>query len=271
MEYRRKISGKIYKYLEDRINCANILEQLDLTDKKQITIDLIPVVVDVLKYTDDDKNDDKKILSKKELDGYYDRFEYISTANHTGFEYFPYLYGILNCSDTKQVYVLYETFDGTLDELFKILEQGSDWYETIFQVILIHYYMTSINKISYSCNIKNHLYQKYKFPKKRQYTLGEYKFDLYHKNLIVLWDFTLESNSNESNSNNESKSDMRFIDLFIDFFNKNKDEFKVQPSMRIIKMLNDIKHINNSEIPKILDNYYNSKKEPSKELSKEQN
>jgi DNA-binding FrmR family transcriptional regulator len=259
-EYRRKIAGKIYKYLEDRVNCTNILEHINTKDSvtDKITIELIPVTLETIKYTTKDKSDNDKQITKKELEKIYDRFEYISAANHTGFEYFPYLYGVLECDDSEQVYVLHESFDGTLDKLFKDIEQGSDWYEIVFQYVIIHYYMSNISKISYSnSGLDKHYFQKYKFPKKKQYTLNDYKFEMYHKNLVVLWDFNL--NSDISNTSNILTAN---IEQLLKFINENKDNFKNQPSQRIMKLLNDIKQtVNIDDIPKLLDSYYNAKKE----------
>lgn len=266
MEYRRKTASRVYKHLEDRVNCTNILEYIRTHSSEsklgELTIDNVPVNLEIIKYTDSTSSD-SGTLSRKDLGSKYEMYDFISEANHTGFEYFPYLYGVLDCHSgpNSKVYVLYEMFDGTLDTLFGDLEQGSDWYETIFQICLIHHYIINIAKVSYSdATVPHHIYQKYKFPKKRQYTLGDYKFELYHKNLITLWDFKLEPTSAHSPSN------IRYV---LDYIVSNASKFKVQPSQRIIKMLNEIisEPLN---IPKILDSYYNTKKETKPNISSDE-
>ena len=275
MEYRRKTASRIYKHLEDRVNCTNILEYIRThsSESKKLVIDDILVNLEIIKYSDSTSDSDGSsasrnengsldLLLKKDLDKKYEIYDFISEANHTGFEYFPYLYGVLDCHSelNSKVYVLYEMFDGTLDTLFSELEQGSDWYEIIFQVCLINHYMINIAKVSYSdAIVPHHFYQKYKFPKKREYTLGDYKFEMYHKNLITLWDFKLEPESTHLPSN---------INHVLNYITSNTSKFKVQPSQRIIRMLSDIT-FDSTNIPKILDSYYNTKKEIKQETKQE--
>lgn len=265
MEYRRKTASKIYKHLEDRVNCTNILEFMrthtsdsrdsrDSRESSELTIESISVTSEIIKYTDNDSASSSEVLSKSKLNKIYDRYDFISEANHTGFEYFPYLYGVLDCHSgmDSKVYVIYEMFDGTLDTMLSEIEHASDWYETIFQICLIHHYIINIAKASYSgATVPHHLYQKYKFAKKRQYTLGEFKFELYHKNLVVLWDFQLETPSSNSPPN---------LKHLLDYITTNGSKFKIQPSPRLIRMLNEIISTP-ADIPKILDSYYNTKKE----------
>lgn len=265
MEERGKIANQIYQYLEERINCSNIISYIDKYKNKEenidsitsLTIESVPVAFKVIQYDDKNTESNSKIIGKKTIKKIYDMYDFISESNHTGFEYFPYLYGVLDChneSDSK-VYTLYETFDGTISELLKQISHPTEWYEIFFQIILIHHFVNNISNKKYlNGTLDNHLYKKYKHPLKKQYSLGEYKFEIFHRNLIVMWNFELADIDTTNNQNIKIN-----IDYLLDFFKEHTDTMENKPTGRLMNLLHEIKS-SPSEIPKILDKYYNTSK-----------
>jgi hypothetical protein len=282
MEERGKIANQIYQFLEERINCGNIISYIDKYKNKEenidsitsLTIESIPVAFKVIRYDDKSTNDkdinsdtntdsnkdtdtNSKITSKKTVEKIYDMYDFISESNHTGFEYFPYLYGVLDCHNKfdSKVYVLYESFDGTISELLKQISHPTEWYEIFFQIILIHHFVSNISNKKYSNGtLNNHLYKKYKHPIKKQYSLGEYKFEIFHRNLIVMWNFELD----DTNTSNDQNLKIN-IDYLLDFFKEHTDTMENKPTGRLMSLLHEIKS-SPTEIPKILDKYYNTSK-----------
>lgn len=227
---RMKVSDKMRKYLEDKINCQNVIKFIEkhegtqLVDK--IIIHSIPVSIETNTHVDN--------LREK-----FEMYDFITESNYTGFEYFPYLYGVLECKDESLLYVFYESFDGNLYEAIESIEHASEWYSIIFQLLLINNYMETSG---YQHTIDNFIYKKN--PIQQEYEIEGYTFSIKHKYLIVLWNLTLVKSE-------------RNIDMILDFINSR--EFKVPASPRIIKMLEEIK-ANPGEIWRILDQYYNLKK-----------
>lgn len=267
---RINIAEKMIKYLEERINCDNVMTYHDkyydsILGKgneariDKLTIRKIPVAFKILKYNDEEnyarvnKLDPKDRIWKKNL---FDTFDFMTEANYTGHPYFPYLYGVLDCHDrsNSKIYTFYEIFDGNFIELMNKLEHASDWYDICFQMILINYYIEVVNGYRYNDGKPaNHLFRKYSKPFYQKYELEGYNFNINHKYLIVLWDFNyMEKITDENRSIIVSN-----IDFLIRYLEKNKDSIKIYPSNRIIKMLNEIV-ANSKDSIKILNSYYTS-------------
>jgi hypothetical protein len=250
---RLHLADKMILFLEDRINCDNVNkyheEFFDSTIEENSKVDKLiinkkPVLFTILYY------DNSQEEWKKEL---FQRFDFMTEANYTGYSYFPYLYGVLDCynQDKGKIYVYYEFFEGTLTELINNIEHPSDWYDICFQLVLINYYINQISKISYKNAIpQNHLFRKYPKPFYQKYELENYEFNINHKFLIVLWNFDLIYSNNNQVENN--------IGLLIEYLEKNKNSIKIMPSNRIIKMLNEINKTPEKAIS-ILSEYYISK------------
>ena len=228
---RMKVSDKMRKYLEDKINCQNVIKFIKENEDNQTTnkiiINSIPVSIETTTRVDD-------LRAKFEI------YDFITESNYTGFEYFPYLYGVLECKDEFLLYVFHESFDGNLYEAIENIEHASEWYSIIFQLLLINNY---IETTSYHHTINNFMYKKN--PIQQEYEIEGYIFSIRHKYLIVLWNLTLMETSPDN------------ADMILDFISSR--EFKIPASFRIIKMLQEIK-ANPKEIWKILDQYYNLKK-----------
>lgn len=182
-------------------------------------------------------------------------FDFITEANHNGFEYFPYLYGVLDChnKENSKVYTFYEFFDYNLSHLFENMEHVSEWYDVVFQMVMINYYIQGVSRYNYNNGtVQNHLYRKLSKPYYKEYELNNKITKINHKYLIVLWNIDhmekiLNDNINKLPSN---------IDYLIDYIEQNKSQMKFPPSFRIIKLLNEVK-VNPDNSLIILDRYYN--------------
>ena len=271
---RTKISEKMIKYLEDRINCENVIRFTEKTLESELgkgkeavvnklVIDGTPVAYKVIKYNNSDDYVRKKgeMRDKKWAKNMFEIFDFMTEANYTGFEYFPYLYGVLIChndeTNISTMYIFYEVFDGDLTDLFNKIEHPSDWYDIIFQLIMINYYITFVHGyIYYDGSPQNHLYKKLPKPYYKDYEIEGHKFKINHKYLLALWDFNyMEKLTEESKERIQSN-----IDLLLKYIqsNKHKGQIKNPPSDRILKLLNEVKD-NPENTISILDTYYNIK------------
>jgi len=244
---RFQITTKMIDYLEDKINCHNVINFLDKSkisqseNKNKLIIKSIPLT---FKIIDNDK----------EIKNLFEIFDFMTEANYTGFEYFPYLYGVLDCSDQNKIYVFYENFDSNLIDILNNMEHQSEWYDIVFQMIIINYYIQNINNYKYDNGIpQNHLCRKLPKPIYQDYHIYDIKFTINHKYLIVLWNITNMELITDENKNNITTN----IDHLIKYINEHKDKIKIMPSERILKLLNDIQN-NYDDTLSILDKYYNA-------------
>jgi hypothetical protein len=249
------LTRKMIKYLEKTANCKNIIEfvnkhilketsnTIDKWNmyKNKLIIKGIPVSYYVIRYNDDDSYrmkdnaDLKDITWKNEM---YESFDFITESNYTGFEYFPYLYGVLDCHSgpDSRIYVFHEFFDKNLVETINTLEHPSEWYDIVFQLIIICYYMQIMNSYTYNGNLNNYFCRKLEKSHYKKYKMGEYILNINHNFLIVLLDFKLTKKSTK-----ETRL-MDTIDLFLIYTKENKHKLKVPPSGRVVKLLYDIKN-----------------------------
>ncbi len=253
-------------YLEKRINCENVMKFADATlestlgegkeaSVKQLKVENIPVAFKVMEYDDSPeyKREGKGKRDNEWLQNMFKTFDFMTEANYTGWPYFPYIYGVLNChngTDSK-VYIYYEVFDGSLLDLFNRIEHPSDWYDIAFQMIMINYYIENVNGYRYNDGTpQNHLYRKIK-PYYKEYTFDTHKYTINHKYLITLWDFNYMEPITDKNKSQVVSN----IDFLLKYINKNRDKIKIPPSDRIIKLLTEVSD-NTNDTLNILDKYY---------------
>jgi hypothetical protein len=234
---RISLARKMIKYLEDRLNCENILQFIgDHGLASDLTIEGEKVAFQQDTYPENDP----------ELASVYARYDFMTEANYTGFEIFPYLYGVLVCHDgTNEIdNVFREAFDGRLTQLLQKLEHPSEWYDIAFQLIFIHWYMTVANDLTYDGRLKNHLYRRLEKPFYKTYEFSETKITVNHKYLIVLW---------EDNKDYEEKSNLDDLRSYL----KENTTLKIPPSNRIIKLFEEFS-ANPENIGQVLLPYYPS-------------
>lgn len=302
---RIKITDKMIKYLEDRLNCKNVIKFIDENTNihpNKLVVDKTPVSYKIDKFGDNDDGDNDdgdngdndnngdnnnndnnngdKILPKSIKKNMFERFDFITEANHTGFEYFPYLYGVLTChaGTIDTVYTFYELFDDDLTKLFVQITQPSDWYDITFQLVMINYYISTVQRYEYrNATPQNHLYKKLPSPYYKDYELDKHKFKISHKYLVVLWDFdileqttnttdtnttdtnttdtvTTDTNTTDTNNISSSKSNIEYLLEYLETAN-----LEVPLSGRLVKLLNRIKDHPENTI-QLLDSVYNATK-----------
>lgn len=251
---REKITRQMIEYLEKQLNCENVMrfadeKAIDKHATKKLMVKDIPLAFDIVNYDDtegyvqetpSDKRDQASVRAM------YGRFDYMTEANFTGFEYFPYLYGVLDCHGgaDSRVYLFYEYFIGNLvDLVINNIEHPSEWYDIAFQLITLNHYILNVtNKRYHSAVPQNHLYRKLDKPYYKEYQFNNTKLKINHKYLIVLWDF--DFGPGPSN-----------IELLLQYLEKNKDKIKIPPTPRVIKLLTEVKN-NPSDTINILTVYY---------------
>lgn len=250
---RIKVTEKMVKFLGKVANCKNIINFLnkyyanksessgDKKNRNKLIIRNIPVAFYLIRYNDDEsykmgKNDDIKDTKWKK--NVYTIFDFITESNYTGFEYFPYLYGVLDCHSGKdsRIYVFYEYFDQKLIEIINSLEHPSEWYDIAFQLISICYYMHIINSYKYDEGLESYLCKKMDKPYHKKYDLNGNIVTVSHNFVIVLYCYY------PMRKLTEEDEIMGTIDLLLTYTQNNKDNMKVPPSKRIIKLLYDVKN-----------------------------
>lgn len=279
---RINVTKNMINYLEERVNCENAIKFADKHILKknnkvnELIINKIPVAYEIVDYNDDidgTENDDTD-RGKIWLENMFNIFDFISETNYLGYEYFPYLYGVLNCHEgvNSRVYLYYELFDENLEYLISIMEHASEWYDIVFQMIMINYYLSNISKYVYDGSVKNHLYRKLAKPYYKKYEINGKELNINHKFLIVLKDFnhikkitsntdTIQDTTDTSNFDvdeiisdaNEIHKNLTNIDFLIEYIKTNK--IKIPPSNKIMKLLYDIvAHPKNSMV--LIHQYY---------------
>jgi hypothetical protein len=246
---RLQIATKMISYLEKKVNCENVIKFAERyqQDVNKLIINNVSVNYEIDVYN---KEFDKDRMNRK-----FAVFDFMTEANHTGFEHFPYIYGVLNChnENDSKLYIYHEYFDGNLKELIQNMNHASEWYDIIFQMIMINYYFQTVNKSSYQKGeVDDHLFKKLPKPYYRQYNIEGQILDISHRYLIVIW--------------NIDRLDDVVIDNIIptnlvklvEYLNDYRDRVRIFPSNRIIKLLSDVTS-NFSDITNILTEYYGAK------------
>lgn len=258
---REKTAKIMIEYLEERVNCENVISMIegnkDSSDTNHLVINRIPNAIHIIKHNDNKafvNKEKKEILDENQLKKTFEIFDFMTEANYTGFEYFPYLYGVLNCHDgeNSKAYVFYEYFENSLDNLINNIEHASEWYDIVFQMILINYYVSTVNGYSYDVNLSKHFYRKLIKPYYKEYIMNDIMFNVNHKYIIVLWDIDMEKEDEKKNADLTSN-----IDILIDYIKNNRSQMKTPPTNRIMEILYDVKE-NPQDSINVLIRYYGS-------------
>jgi hypothetical protein len=202
-EYRN--ARKIISYLDSKVNCKNIevfLENHYETKPYHLRLnvgnELHDASYELVQYPD---TDETEII----LQNIFNTFKFITQANYSGLDYFPWLYGLLKCDglteDTqtpaRQVHTFYEYFETNLQEYIPKISHPSEWYGICFQLALISDFMRRNNK-AYDSSMANHLVKFHEKPVFTQYSKGDVKISVRQTMRIVLKDFYLEEGSKDS-------------------------------------------------------------------------
>lgn len=248
---RQTVRDKMVKYLENSVNCKNIMEYIkkkddrypkSLEDSNQKSLELLYESV--------------IIQNVSELNKLYETFDFMTESNFTGYECFPYIYGVINCEDSKYntdtIYIFYENYNENIEKLIDEIQHVSEWYDIIFQFAVIHYYITIINHYEYNGNVVYHYYKKYPKPIYQEYELSGFKFNINHRSNIVYW--------NTEPMYKSQNIDIKKSNLFhlLTYIQNNKSNISIPPSERVMNILTDIID-NMNNIVEILNQYYNQK------------
>ncbi|XWV26872.1 hypothetical protein QJ857_gp0178 [Tupanvirus soda lake] len=267
---RIKTARQMISYLEERINCENVMKYANKTTEKiisektnlitrKLNIEGTPVSFEIMNYNDTENyvtNDKTDVKDRRLVKHMFSIFDFMTEANYTGFEYFPYIYGVLNCHDSEnsKIYTYHEYFTGNLVDLINNMEHPSEWYDVVFQIIMINYYIEIINGYKYNNGyLQNHYYKKLDKPYYKEYEFNGKKISVNHKYLVVIWGIDHMEKNNDNNKDNTENN----IDYLLKYFSDNKDKIKIAPSPRIIKLLNDIKN-NINDTQNIILQYYSA-------------
>jgi hypothetical protein len=194
---RSKIALEMIGYLESTLNCQKVIKFID---RKTKSLDS----VHHLQNSDDRTLTIKNILVAFHLFSFENnhtlyqdlisKFDFMTRINHEGFEYFPYLYGVLNCIDDtlQRTYVFSEHTDMKLMNLFNNLEGASDWYDLALQAAMIDYYLgEKLQYYDYGGNLDHFQIIKMEKPVRAEYIVGEeLKISTFHKFRLVYWKTT---------------------------------------------------------------------------------
>jgi hypothetical protein len=236
MQNARQSTAKfMVNYLKETVECGNIMEFI----KEHAT-------KDSLKMTINGRPTDIQIINiNREIDPKISKtLDIMMEFNYSDNECFPYLYGILICrnDDTKsgKGYILYEGQDGYLFDLLKHLTNQSDWYELIFQIIIINYYLRD-----YKFNSTSNVYQYRALTnaRRKDYTLSNVDIKIYHKFVVSVTGLTVIENNGEINL--DILKDVKTLAETVD----------VKPSLRAIELIDEVLE-HPDKIPDILVKYY---------------
>ena len=245
---RENIASSIIKYLEDRINCKNLLKFInqkivkdsELINTQKLLITNIPVSFEIIKYNESDESNESNESDKSDGSdetlkrNMFDTFDFITESNYTGFAYFPYLYGVLDChyGENSKIYVFHEYFEGNILQLINQIQHVREWYDIVFQMIMINYFLM-INHLQYASKIEDHWYKKLPTPDHKEYEINGHKLSLIHQYTIVAWS-SIPSTKLEENIN------IDHINVLVEYLDQKREDIKIPPSGKIIKLLHEI-------------------------------
>ena len=143
---RSTLADHLIDFLNKSVNCQNVMQLTDnfIKDIKylktdnyntNLLVDNIPTACDII------VKDNMASIWPGRM---YNIFDFMTESNFTGFEYFPYIYGVLVCKENEEteipdtIYVYYESFEGKLKNLFSKIKHPSDWYDIAFQIIIFY-------------------------------------------------------------------------------------------------------------------------------------
>lgn len=263
---RSNVAEDMIQYLENTINCDNILTVVDShiyinnidpqnEHDKKLLIKKNLVSFEYQKYNDTpgyiyEKQNDVK--NRTDIEKQIKVLDFMTESNYTGFEYFPYIYGVLQCHNNKDsvFYMFYESFDGFLDDLISKIEHASEWYDIIFQLIVINYYVNFMSGYTYqNIGMDKFLYRKLQKPIYKQYDMENIIFNVNHKYLIVVWNLG-DIQKISTSSNHDEFFDLNFLKQYL-----SKNPPKINPSPRILELISKINN-NPKNALNILKEYY---------------
>lgn len=261
---RVKKTKTLINYLKKKINCKNAVEFIDQSESSDMTehndnygkmiINGLNVAHIKIKYDDVESDELTDDINRTEIKAIFDYFDTITEANNTGFQQFPYLYGVLDCRNVdnpsdSNLYVLFEHFHGDLIRLINEIEHPSEWYDIIFQIIMINYFLYDLNNYAYpNGTVRNLLYNKLEKPYYQDYEIDGNKLRVSHKYLIVMWNlgkrFVVDKDKFKTN-----------IQYLLEYIVEHDKHIKIKPSLRIMNLLNQIIN-DHKETVKLLVEYY---------------
>lgn len=232
---RIKISRNMIQYLKKKINCDDILIfiQENTQHNNLLSIESTKVSYDDIEYVK--SNGDAFIQNLNWIKKVDDTFNIFTESNFLGFDYFPYLYGVIKCQgiEKNHMYVFYESFDESLDKLFIKISHVSEWYDIVFQIVLIYFCLEIINFRYYENGTPDKfLYRILPKPYYKTYLINNTEIKILHKHLIVFWNYPLL----EIQSDNTPSC----VSLLYKYIQDNKDKFNIPPSERILSFLSEI-------------------------------
>lgn len=218
---RAKIADEIIKYLNETINCDNVL-QFNKSNNNKYNL-----YCDIIQYLNEPDQDNI-------CQNIYETMDFMTAANHTGFEFFPYIYGVLKChlQEDNRIYIYRETFESNIIDLINNFTHPSEWYDLVFQIALIDFCINIVNEKYYFGDVEKFYYKKLPKPIYQEYILKGQTFKVNHKYLIVYW-------SVKSFCNEKKQEHISGIQSISNYINTNSG-IKIQPSPRIIELLSRI-------------------------------
>ena len=238
---RKTNTLKMIKYLENRINCENVMEFASRhncdSNKCYMKIDEIPVFFEIIKYN---KNDNMNNL--------FTTFDLMTKTNHTDIEIFPYIYGVLNCNNDLEeinyLYIYYEPFNDDLNSFIKNMNHISDWYSLIFGIALIEKFQFD-NEITFQeTDLKNILFRKLSEPKKIKMN------DIINVTKFIFCYWSLEP------FDTIKPDKCVFFEEILRLINNR--EFVVEPSKKIVSVIEELAN-NPTKISEIIEKNFTSK------------
>ena len=274
-----RITKRIYdESKKENFDCSNVV---DFINKHELTylgkgadatvvklIDNVPMALKVMSYNSSEnyirpRGKHVHLKDNRYIKNMLMTLDFMKEANETGFEYFPYIYEVLNCpvfddcvekectEGNSKVYIFYEVFDGTLEKLILEIKYPSEWYDIIFQMALTNYYMEVLNGYRYKdAKPKNILYKKLPKMKIQEYELDGQKVSVKHNYVVVLWDFNYLEKITPENKHLVI-SNIEFLLRYL----RTTPEIPNPPNWRMMKLLRELRH-NPENTHAILRKYY---------------
>lgn len=190
---RSKTALEMIDYLENTLNCQKVIKFIDrrtesldnihheTPDSRTLMIKKTPVAFHLFSF-------DVNHTLYQDL---INKFDFMTRINHEGFDYFPYIYGVLNCIDEtlQRTYVFSEKTDTDLMHLFNDLQGASDWYDLSLQAAMMdHYLGEEFKYYDYGGDPQHFQVIKIDRPSRAEYIIGdELKISTIHKFKLVYW------------------------------------------------------------------------------------
>jgi hypothetical protein len=238
MDNRWSTAEKLIEYMEKRCDCDSVTK---LASKKS----LLGTEITYREISHD-------LITKDDL---YSYLHFITDANNLGFTYFPYLYGVLACSNTRSVHIFMEYYPSTLQETIMNLKHNSEWYDLLFQLLIITSYLDKFSPFSHNGNMLSTFFcNRLDKPYYTDYKINNQVITINHLFNIFHFDTSIQ----EKNTSNYH------VLLLLDQISNILPSVptNVTPSPNIIKLLDEIKN-NPDNLSTIIYNWYRTKNKSS--------